>query len=346
MSTQSITETTRVMSRMHVIVHGGAGRFYPERSLNKIDPMSEAVEAAWEELVKGKPAEFAVVAALRIMEGDEHFNAGYGGYPNANGIVLQDIGLMRGSREFVSLLNVRRITYPSSVALDMMRDGRSLMSVWTHELMQQADAADEFIKERYGWVDSHDKLLSPHVLEMLARNQVEVGSSGGSHGTVGCVVCDSSGFFAAGTSTGGVNAKENGRIGDTPIVGSGVFADNEICALSTTGHGETLLLGLLSGFIVSNIRTELRKDANAFRHRPSLMEEILDQEFSELSRKAPDKGGGLIVIPRGGMPRYQCNSEMISIGYRTGTRNSVAESDSFIHLKTGEKVRRIEDLNQ
>lgn len=297
-----------------VIVHGGAGRLLDERARKKVPVMHRAVEAAWNELNRGKPGEFAVVAALREMEGSEYFNAGYGGYPNVDGIVLLDVGLMRGTRDFVSILNARRMKYPSSVALDLLRDDRSLMTVWTHQLMQQVDSAADFIKERYGWVPTHEDLLSPVVEEWLKKDGGEFSKSGEtSGGTVGCVVRDLNGDLCAGTSTGGVNSKDNGRIGDTPVIGSGVFADNEIGALSTTGHGESLMLGLLSGFVLGEMRRDLRQQFDVFRREPEKLTCILEGEFRELSRKTANKGGGMIVIPPHGSPTFSFNSEMISI---------------------------------
>jgi len=161
-----------------VIIHGGAGKLPDERAKLKVPVMRQAVLAAWSEIQKGKPAEFAVTAALREMENSEYFNAGFGGYPNVHGIVLLDLGLMRGNRDFVSLLNVRRVKFPSAIALDMLKDNRAIMSVWTHELMNEVDDAPKFIQQRYGLVESHDELLSPIVMKWLADDGAEFSSSG------------------------------------------------------------------------------------------------------------------------------------------------------------------------
>lgn len=326
-------------SNLSVIVHGGAGKLSPKRAREKLPGLQQAVKAAWAELSKGKPGEFAVAAALREMEADDAFNAGFGGYPNRDGIVLEDIGLMRGDRSFVSLLNVRRVKFPSAISLDMLMQNRSIMSVWTHELMLDVDQAPEFIKERYGWVKTHEELLSPNVLERIQSGEAEFGESGETHGTVGCVVRDAAGEICAGTSTGGINAKDNGRIGDSPVIGAGVYADNDLCGLSTTGHGESMLGALLSGFIVGRVRAALREDAVCFSDRSKKLDEILREEFDELSRKCGSKGGAMIVIPKGGPPTYAFNSQMVSIAMQTGTLGKVEEADAFIAVKDGTFLR-------
>ncbi|MCI5064151.1 isoaspartyl peptidase/L-asparaginase [bacterium] len=327
-----------------VIVHGGAGKLPDERARKKVPVMREAVMAAWEEVQKGKPAEFGVAAALREMERSPYFNAGYGGYPNVHGIVLLDLGLMRGNRDFVSLLNCRKVKYPSAIALDMLRENRAIMTVWTHELMSEVEDAAPFIQERYGLVGDHAELLSPVVLEWLRDGGAEFSSTGEttpghekSGGTVGCVVRDLSGELCAGTSTGGVNSKDNGRIGDTPVIGSGVFADNEIGGLSTTGHGESLLLGLVSGFVLGELRRALRDDPEIFHRSPEKLRHLVREEFRELSRKTGSRGGGMIVIPPQGPPAFSFNSEMISVAQTVGG-GEVPLIESFIAKKDGSRL--------
>lgn len=324
--------------RLAVMVHGGAGKFSADLGEKKLPVMAEAMDAAWDSLREGVPGEFAVAAALRVMEGCEYFNAGFGGYPNAHGIVLLDVGLMRGSREFVSLINVRRVKYPSAVALDMLQKHRALMTIWTHELMQALDQSPDFVKERYGLVEKHEDLVAPFVRRLLKnKERLELEQGDGVHGTVGCVVRDTRGELFSGTSTGGVSLKYNGRVGDTPIIGSGVFADNEIAALSTTGHGESILLSMLSGFIVAEMRRQLRADPLAFKKNSRLLREIMDAEFDEMERKANGRGGAIIVIPAEGEPDYAFNSEMVSVGLRTGTLDAVDRNEVFVAYKDGRR---------
>ena len=328
----------RQINNKAVIVHGGAGTLNSARVQKKIPYLIQARDAAWSVLEQGKSAEEAVVAALRVMEASEYFNAGYGGYPNVNGIVLQDIGLMRGNLSFVSLLNVRRLIHPSAAAFDLLNDTRSLLSIWTKEMMDKIDQEDENLKERYGWVQEHKDLLSPYVIEMLKEQEAEFGSSGATHGTVGCVARDNAGNLAAATCTGGVNTKRNGRIGDSPIIGSGVFADNEICALSTTGYGESFLKSQISSFVIGRTRQDLRSDSSIFEKQPDRINQILEEEFEELDRKCAAKGGAMIIIPRDGLPSFYFNSQMASIAFKSEQLDGVKE-DAFIAVKNGEYIR-------
>ncbi|RMG44361.1 MAG: hypothetical protein D6719_02040 [Candidatus Dadabacteria bacterium] len=324
-------------NKLSIALHGGAGRGSDHHHMQKLPFIKEALEAGWQELCRGKPAEFAVVEALAVMEGCEYFNAGYGGYPNVHGIVLLDVGLMRGNRDFVSLLNVRRMKYPSRVALDMMKYHSTLMTVWTHELMQEIDAAPEFVKRRYGLVEKHEDLIAPYVSKRIKDlKELEVESdSDTSCGTVGVVARDAYGGLAAGTSTGGTGFKFNGRIGDSPIIGSGVFADDEIGCLSTTGHGESLLLSLLSAFTLADIRAALRSDPQAFKNNESLLSKILNSEIREFERKAPGQSGAIIVIPREGEPGFALSSEKVSLGLRSGSPDKFNTDRVFVAVKNG-----------
>lgn len=318
-----------------VIIHGGAGRYNPESAPHKLPVLRAALNAAWDLLCAGRPGEFAVVAALREMERSQYFNAGYGGYPNVDGIVLLDVGLMRGSREFTSIINLRRVRYPSSVALELMRPGRSLLTIWTHDLMKQIDEAPPFVKQRYGLVERHEDLVAPYVAELVERkSRAEVVVDEGqdddddddAHGTVGCVVRDAKGRLYSGTSTGGVSLKSNGRVGDTPIVGSGFFADNELCAFSTTGQGESILLSLFPNLIAARMRTELARDPDVFVRSPETLQEILNSEIDEMQRKRPGRSAAITIIPPRGEPAYTYRAEALAVAMRTGKCGMIEKS--------------------
>lgn len=328
---------------LSVILHGGAGRMSKEHAQKKLPVLEAAREHAWELLCKGSPGEEVVGEVLRIMEDSEYFNAGYGAYPNEKGIVLLDAGMMLGNRYFASVLNVRRLKHPSALVLDMLREGRCITSIWTHEHMQRVDNASEDLKNRYGWVETHEDLLSPFVLELLKRQaegelvldennsaQKESEDISEPHDTVGCVVRDFKGQLVAGTSTGGTGTKFNGRVGDSPIVGAGLFADNEICALSTSGHGESILLSLVSGFIVAEIRRQLREDPAFFENNIEALLAILNSELSELRRKSPDRSAGIILIPARGRPVYAYNSRDFAVALCSGAKDKVSVKGAWI----------------
>ena len=163
------------------------------------------------------------------MEGCEYFNAGFGGYPNAEGVVLLDVGLMKGSGEFSAITNLRRVRFPSEVAKDLSEKYKRLFTIWTYDKEKNLDDADDETKARYGWVEKHEDLIAPYVTELLEKKKgFEVQNDDAIRGTIGCVVRDAKGEIHSGTSTGGTSYKRNGRIGDSPIIGAGVFADNEV----------------------------------------------------------------------------------------------------------------------
>ena len=326
---------------LSVIVHGGAGRFFPDRTLIKLPNIKVAVDAAWQVLIKGESGEKAVVAALHAMEDCEYFNAGYGGYPNEHGIVLLDVGLMRGDGKFASIINVRRVKYPSSLALDLLNERpNSITTIWTHELMCKLDAASEEEKRRCGWVATHEDLIAPFVKNLQEKNHLPEIHVETTHGTVGCVVRDAEGHLFAGTSTGGVNFKSNGRVGDTPIIGSGVYAYNEIGALSTTGNGEAILGSALSGFVLGDMRRDLSEDPLIYQ-KSDLLKKRLDAEIKRVPEKYPNTAAAIIVDPPKGLPRYALAGEAVTVASRSGSADNIVEDYARIEKGNGEIIENM-----
>ncbi|GEM_PF-1070137 len=337
---------------LSVIIHGGAGGIGKDHGQKKLPVLKEALDAAWKALASDQPGEMAVVAALKVLEGNQYFNAGYGGYPNVHGIVLTDVGLMRGNRDFVSIINCRKVKYPSLIVLDMLTPGKNLLTVWTHEMMTNLEKGADELKERYGLVKSHEELIAPFVKEMIEKKkalEVSSNASEGSsqrnadkhtdkHGTVGCVVRDASGSICAGTSTGGVSFKSNGRIGDTPVIGSGVYADTEICGLSTTGHGETFLKTAISSFVIAEMRSELRRDPDVFYKNELALKELIEREFLDLQNKATGTGA-MIVMPPSGNPAYVFNASQVALATRSGTKEGIKYEDVLIDSKKTPPMR-------
>ncbi len=315
-----------------IIVHGGAGSFGEEHARLKNPVIQEALHVAWKSVKSGHSAEIACCAALRVLESSQYFNAGYGGYPNENGIVLLDVGLMRGNGDFVSLLNVRRLKHPSSAALHMLGHGQNLITIWTQEHMDRIQNGDEQLKEECGLVATHEDLIPPFVIELMKKKGFEV-SATPDGGTVGCVVRDGQGHICAGTSTGGTSQKSNGRIGDSPIIGAGVYADDEICGLSTTGHGESFLRVMFSGFIVAELRRQIRVDLDVFAKNPTRLKNIVRSELQNLKGKAKGRGA-IIVMPRSGPPTYGFIADKVSIGMKS----SDDTEDVFVAQREGEKI--------
>ncbi|RIL06449.1 MAG: hypothetical protein DCC75_10815, partial [Proteobacteria bacterium] len=240
-----------------VIVHGGAGGAQDKsEEPERVQGLREAVDCAWKLLVAGADGMEAVAAALRVLEENQLFNAGFGAYLNVDGKVFQDIGLMRGSGEFTSVMNIPNLKFPSALACDLLKKGELGMRVWCAELDDFVRQAPAETQQRYGLVRDPRDLIAPYAEQVFQRYKrrqsgAQDPSQASTHqGTVGCLVRTKQGRLFAGTSTGGTLGKPPGRVGDSPIIGAGVYADDSVCALSATGHGESILRANLSGGVI------------------------------------------------------------------------------------------------
>ena len=220
-----------------IAVHGGAGNRTPEpgseaRSIH--EALEAAIAAADAALDRGGSALDAVETAVALLEDAPWFNAGRGSVPTGAGTVEMDAGIMCGSTlraGAVALVSAPR--NPVSVARLVLEDG-------AHLLLAGA-SADDFAKQRGARLERPDYFLDPRGSGGGAQGQGET-----ELGTVGAVVSDGLGNVAAATSTGGTRGQLPGRIGDSPIVGAGVYAENAGCAASCTGSGEEIMRTVLA----------------------------------------------------------------------------------------------------
>jgi len=239
-------------------VHGGAGtilraRMTPELEAAYHAGLARALEAGRAVLAAGGPALDAVTASVMALEDEPLFNAGRGAVYNSDGVQEMDACLMDGRDRRVGA--VAGIFGPKNPILA----ARAVMERTSHVLMM-ADGALKVAREAglafadrdYFFTESRWKALQD-TLAMRAA-QVEDDDPARRHGTVGAVACDSAGNIAAATSTGGMTAKTPGRIGDTPIVGGGTFAENATCAVSGTGHGEVFIRWCAAHEIAARMR--------------------------------------------------------------------------------------------
>lgn len=258
-----------------LVIHGGAGYFDPNspeelkakyrESLNKALAIGENI------LKNGGKSLDAVEAVVRFLEDDTLFNAGRGGVLNKDGKAQLDAAIMDGKTTMAgSVAAVEHIKNPISAA-------RVVMEKTKHVMMTGYGA--ERIAEQYGleMVDSS---------YFLTAKNVELWKNANSKGTVGAVALDMEGNLSAATSTGGINNKLPGRIGDAPIIGAGTYANNKTLGISATGKGEK--------FIRNNV---------AFRIS-ALMEYkgmTLKEACTEVMEKVLDpEDGGVIAIDKDG----------------------------------------------
>ena len=235
-----------------IAIHGGAGtiqkaKFTPEREKAYRAKLTEAVEAGYAVLDKGGESLDAVTAAINILENSPFFNAGKGAVYTHNETHEMDASIMEGkNRQAGAVAGVKHIENPINLAKLVMEE--------SVHVMLSGDGAEEFAKKQgVALVDNNIFDSEGRYKSLLrAKNKMQKAEEKlkdyqAAHqtldteykvGTVGAVALDKMGNIAAGTSTGGMTNKRFGRIGDSPVIGAGTFAENESCAVSATGHGE------------------------------------------------------------------------------------------------------------
>ena len=227
-----------------LVIHGGAGEIKPgflseEQEIEYKNKIEEALNAGYKVLSEGGNSTDAVLASIRIMEDSPLFNAGKGAVLNHEGVVSMDASIMRGSD-----LNAGAITGIMHIKNPILL-ARLVMDSSKHVFLS-GDGAEEFAANYGLETEENDYFIIPRRLQQLKNR---LGSDtlhlsydklalGDKYGTVGCVAIDVNGNISAGTSTGGMVNKQWGRIGDSPMIGAGTFADNKSCGISATGHGE------------------------------------------------------------------------------------------------------------
>jgi beta-aspartyl-peptidase (threonine type) len=216
-----------------VAVHGGAGDLRrrvigDERTETGLDAIARALRAGADALAGGVAALDAVVLVVRIMEDEAEFNAGRGSALTEDGIAELDAAVMDGAtRRAGAVAALRTVRHPVDAARAVLDDGRHALLV--------GNGAERFAREQ-GLETVHESWFVTERQRAALRTARQTAG-----GTVGAVALDTSGHLAAATSTGGVTGQRAGRVGDSPIIGAGTWADDRTVAVSGTGHGEAFL---------------------------------------------------------------------------------------------------------
>ncbi|MBX3251780.1 MAG: isoaspartyl peptidase/L-asparaginase, partial [Myxococcales bacterium] len=215
-----------------LVVHGGAGRVDPSVRAAHVAGCERAAAAGFEVLRGGGSALDAVQRAVQVLEDDPLYNAGTGGSLTRAGTLELDAALMDGaSLRAGAVCALPPFPSPIAIARRVLEDGQ-------HVLLA-AEGAAAFAREQ-GFATS-DAMITDKARERLERWRAGQVGEGWAGGTVGAVACDGRGHVAAATSTGGTVGKRPGRVGDSPILGAGTWADDETGACSATGVGEAIL---------------------------------------------------------------------------------------------------------
>jgi beta-aspartyl-peptidase (threonine type) len=277
-------------SPVAIAIHGGAGTITPDRMTDEREQairaaLEQSARAGHEALVAGKPALEAVVSAIRILEESPEFNAGRGAVLTNTGTVEMDASIMDGSNlEAGAVAAVKRIRHPIEAALKVMHESPHVMMIGEGAMRFAEDHGLRFMDEAWFITDFRREQLEA----IQADEQASVQLSESWHSTVGAVALDAEGNLAAATSTGGMANKRWGRVGDSPIIGAGTYADNRACAVSATGHGEFFIRHVAAHSICSLVRLA-----------GMTLEEAADTVVNETLRQAGADGGVIAIDPEG-----------------------------------------------
>lgn len=284
-------------SPLTILLHGGSGRLHPPgtpfpQQAAYARALAAAAQAGFAMLAAGGHSVVAVEASLRILEDSPLFNAGRGSVFSHAGFNEMDAAIMEGSTlRAGAVAGVRRIKNPISAA-------RAVLERSAHVLLTGA-GADEFALQAGleiaapAWFRTEERWQ-----QLLALRQAEAQTSpsapvptppAAKYGTVGAVALDQAGGLAAGTSTGGMLNKKFGRVGDSPLIGAGTYA-NHVCAVSGTGHGEFF------------IRYTVARDIAALMEYGGLsVQEAAHQVIHEKVAPAGGKGGVIALDAQGNL---------------------------------------------
>ena len=304
-----MTEKSREMP-IAIALHGGSGTILPEHLTPELeaayrDSLKEALDGGWDCLERGGRALDAVELAAKSLEDCPLYNAGRGSVFTANEEHEMDAAIMCGrGRAAGAVAGVKSVRNPISLAREVLRDGRYVfLAAEGAEAFAEACAVERVDRD---WFSTEERL------RQLKAAREEVGmvmDHDGAHstkfGTIGVVALDANGDLAAATSTGGLTNKQFGRVGDSPVIGSGTYANNATCAVSCTGYGEEFIRSVVA-------------------HDVSARMEYLKQDLDTAARavvfdKLPliDGVGGLIAVDADGNVSLPFNTEGMYRAWRT-----------------------------
>lgn len=294
-----------------LVVHGGAGRIERDRLTALQDreiraALDRALGAGAELLAGGGTAVDAVEASVRILEDDPHFNAGRGAVLTFNGTNELDASIMDGStRAAGAVAGITGAKNPISLA-------RAVMEKSPHVMLSR-EGADQFSREQELEQAGADWFALPERLRQLAELKASSDwfDADMKYGTVGAVALDLHGHVAAGTSTGGVTGKRWGRVGDSPLIGAGNYADDRACAVSATGSGEYFIRLAAAHEIGARMRL---KGEDARKAADAVIAEV----------RALGGAGGVIVVSRDGDALWSFNTPGMYRGRASARGREVA----------------------
>jgi beta-aspartyl-peptidase (threonine type) len=288
-----------------IVIHGGAGKINPddftaEKEKACREKLTEALETGGNILKSGGTSLDAVEATIRILEDSPLFNAGKGAVFNADGQNELDAAIMDGkTMKAGAVANVKTIKNPISAARKVMENSPHVMLIKEGAEKFASEQGLEIVDPSWFFTQERWDALQKARLRELEQKPDETKKGG----TVGAVALDKSGNLAAGTSTGGMTNKKYGRVGDSPIIGAGTYANNATCGISATGHGE---------YFITNV---VAYDISA---RMQYLGESLDNAANYVVNsklKSQNASGGLVAMDKNGNISMPFNSDGMFRGF-------------------------------
>ncbi len=303
-----------------IAIHGGAGTLVkgmmtPALETNYKRALKNALDAGYKNLEDGKSAIEAVEIAVKLLEDSPLFNAGKGSVFTAEGTHEMDAAIMDGKTLNAGAVSlIKGIKNPISLARDVMEK--------SEHVFLAGDGAMQFAKElNYRQEDDnyfYDEFRHKQWLEIKDTDSFQLDHStkkDSKFGTVGAVACDQYGNIAAATSTGGMTNKKWGRVGDSPMIGAGNYANNKTCAVSCTGSGEFFIRGVVA------------YDVSCLMEHKGMSLEMASKEVINKRILEINGDGGLIAVDAEGNIAMPFNTE----GMYRACKSSNGEEDISIY---------------
>lgn len=304
-----------------IVIHGGAGTILrenlsaeKEQSIRK--DLQAALDAGYAVLEKGGDSTQAIITAIMILENSSNFNAGKGAVYTKPGKHELDASIMRGSDlEAGAVAGISYTKNPILAAEQVMLN--------SPHVMLAGKGADTFSRLKgleqveNSYFDTEARYKAWQKADVKAKQNKQASLNDDQNvdykfGTVGAVAVDKNGNLAAGTSTGGMTYKAWGRIGDSPVIGAGTYADNRSCGISATGHGEFFIRYAVAHDICARVRYQGKSLQAA-------ADEVIMQELHKAKGS-----GGIIGMTTEGKPVMVFNTKGMYRGYKTEEASEVA----------------------
>lgn len=275
-----------------IVVHGGAGSYNltAEEEMLYRQGIEKALNAGYSVLEKGGSSLDAVEEAIKVMEESPLFNAGRGSVLNEKGYIEMDASIMDGRQlQAGAVAGIKHYLHPISIAKKVMEK--------TPHVFLVGDGAEKFALSQGFQPVPLDSLLTPKRLREWQKQKEK------HYGTVGAVAIDKNGNIAAGTSTGGMGFKMEGRVGDSPIIGAGTYANSQTCGVSCTGWGE-YFIEQVAAFQVSAL----------IHYRKYDLQTAIDEVLQKIKKMGAT--GGIIGIDKQGNVGWGFSTEGMPRGFK------------------------------